>query len=74
MDSGRYINPYTDYGFKYFFGSEPNKDLTLHFVNALLQGREVIKSLHAPNHLFAEKKKAGCYGFNNRRSTDTQRF
>lgn len=36
MDSGRYINPYTDYGFKYFFGSEPNKDLTLHFVNALL--------------------------------------
>ena len=45
MDGGRYINPYTDYGFKYFFGTEPNKDLTLHLVNALLQGREVIKSL-----------------------------
>ena len=27
------------------FGTEPNKDLTLHFVNAMLQGREVIKSL-----------------------------
>ena len=45
MDGSRYINPYTDYGFKYFFGTEPNKDLTLHLVNALLQGREVIKSL-----------------------------
>lgn len=45
MEGRRYINPYTDYGFKYFFGTEPNKDLTLHLVNALLQGREVIKSL-----------------------------
>ena len=23
---GRYINPYTDYGFKYLFGTEPNKE------------------------------------------------
>jgi len=44
-NGSRYINPYTDYGFKYLFGTEPNKDLTLHLVNALLQGREVIKSL-----------------------------
>ena len=43
--SGRYINPYTDYGFKYLFGTEPNKDITLGLVNALLQGEEVIKSL-----------------------------
>lgn len=42
---GRYINPYTDYGFKYLFGTEPNKEFTLAFINALLQGREVIKSL-----------------------------
>ena len=41
----RYINPYTDYGFKYLFGTEPNKEFTLAFINALLQGREVIKSL-----------------------------
>ena len=27
--SGRYINPYTDFGFKYLFGTEPNKDITL---------------------------------------------
>lgn len=43
--AGRYINPYTDYGFKLLFGTEPNKDITLELVNALLQGREVIKSL-----------------------------
>jgi predicted transposase/invertase (TIGR01784 family) len=42
---GRYINPYTDYGFKYLFGTEPNKEFTLGLLNALLQGREVIKSL-----------------------------
>ena len=43
--SGRYINPYTDYGFKYLFGTEPNKENTLELVNALLQGREHIRSL-----------------------------
>ena len=43
--SGRYINPYTDFGFKYLFGTETNKDITLELVNALLQGKEVIKSL-----------------------------
>ena len=37
MNAGRYINPYTDYGFKYLFGTEPNKDITLELVNALLQ-------------------------------------
>ena len=42
---GRYINPYTDYGFKYLFGTEPNKEFTLALVNALLRGKEVIKSL-----------------------------
>ena len=43
--TGRYINPYTDYGFKFLFGTEPNKEFTLALVNALLQGKEVIKSL-----------------------------
>ena len=42
---GRYINPYTDYGFKYLFGTEPNKEFTLALINELLRGKEVIKSL-----------------------------
>ena len=38
----RYVNPFTDYGFKRLFGEEPSKDLLLDFLNELLseeQGR-----------------------------------
>ena len=33
--SERYINPYTDFGFKKLFGTEMNKDLLISFLNAL---------------------------------------
>jgi predicted transposase/invertase (TIGR01784 family) len=33
----KYINPFTDYGFKKLFGEEPNKDLLLDFLNVLLK-------------------------------------
>jgi predicted transposase/invertase (TIGR01784 family) len=33
----KYINPFTDYGFKRLFGEEPNKDLLLDFLNELLK-------------------------------------
>jgi len=36
----KYINPFTDYGFKRIFGEEPNKDLLLDFLNELLKGQE----------------------------------
>ena len=36
----RYINPFTDYGFKKLFGEEPNKDLLLDFLNELLKDKE----------------------------------
>jgi len=32
----RYINPFTDFGFKKLFGSEVNKDLIIAFLNSLL--------------------------------------
>ena len=32
----RYINPFTDFGFKKLFGSEVNKDLLIAFLNSLL--------------------------------------
>jgi len=42
----RYINPFTDYGFKKLFGEEPNKDLLLDFLNVLLKEEQgEIKSL-----------------------------
>ncbi len=33
---GRYLNPYTDFGFKKLFGEEANKDLLIDFLNQLL--------------------------------------
>ena len=42
---GRFIDPLTDFGFKRIFGSEPNKDLLIAFLNGLFKGRKVIKDL-----------------------------
>jgi len=33
----KYINPFTDFGFKRLFGEEPNKELLLDFLNELLK-------------------------------------
>ena len=33
-----FMNPYTDFGFKKLFGTEPNKDLLISFLNALFDG------------------------------------
>ena len=38
--SERYINPYTDFGFKKLFGTEMNKDLLISFLNALFNNNE----------------------------------
>ena len=41
----RYINPYTDFGFKKLFGTEMNKDLLISFLNALFRGEEVVTDI-----------------------------
>lgn len=41
----RYINPFTDFGFKKLFGTEFNKELLIDFLNNVLRGREKIKDL-----------------------------
>ena len=43
--SERYINPYTDFGFKKLFGTELNKDLLISFLNALFKGQKEITDL-----------------------------
>ena len=45
----RYINPYTDFGFKKLFGEEVNKDLLIDFLNQLLPAHHQIQSLHFKN-------------------------
>ena len=41
----RYVNPYTDFGFKLLYGTDMNKELLISFLNSLLHGREVIKDV-----------------------------
>ena len=41
----KYINPYTDFGFKWLFGTERNKIILKDFLNALFDGMEVIEDL-----------------------------
>ena len=41
----KYINPFTDFGFKKIFGEEANKDLLLDFLNELIPDKGVITDL-----------------------------
>ncbi|TAD94764.1 MAG: hypothetical protein EAZ97_01440, partial [Bacteroidetes bacterium] len=41
----KFINLFTDFGFKKIFGEEPNKDLLISFLNELLIGKERITDL-----------------------------
>jgi predicted transposase/invertase (TIGR01784 family) len=45
----RFINPYTDFGFKKLFGEEANSDLLADFLNTLLPERHQIKTLEFRN-------------------------
>ena len=45
----KYINPYTDFGFKKLFGEEANKDLLIDFLNQLLPTYHQIADLAFKN-------------------------
>ncbi|MEY3220723.1 MAG: hypothetical protein RIT27_2080 [Pseudomonadota bacterium] len=45
----RYLNPYTDFGFKKLFGEEANKDLLTDFLNQLLPPKHQIADLQFKN-------------------------
>ena len=49
MFKERYINPYTDFGFKKLFGTELNKDLLISFLNALFEGKQVVSDIRYLN-------------------------
>jgi predicted transposase/invertase (TIGR01784 family) len=42
---GKYIDPLVDFAFKKIFGSEPNKDLLIAFLNEIFKGRKYIVDL-----------------------------
>ncbi|MGB3619075.1 MAG: PD-(D/E)XK nuclease family transposase, partial [Catalinimonas sp.] len=45
LTNDRYINLFTDFGFKKLFGEAPNKELLIAFLNELLEGKERIEDL-----------------------------
>ena len=47
---GRFINPFTDYGFKFLFGREVEKELLIDFLNDLLSGEHVITDIQFLNN------------------------
>ena len=51
---GRYINPFTDWGFKRLFGQEFSKDLLINFLNDLFEGEFRIKDV-----TFKDKEQLG---------------
>lgn len=57
----KYVNPLTDFGFKRLFGTEPNKDLLIDFLNQLLPQKHQIKTLsyskneQMPDHMIERK-------------------
>ncbi len=48
----KYINPFTDFGFKKIFGEEENKDLLIDFIQTLLPEKSNITTI---NYLKTEK-------------------
>ena len=57
----RYISLLTGFGFKRIFGTKPNKDLLINFLNSLFEGFQVIKDVKYLNSehvgdVFAERK------------------
>ena len=61
LTDDRYISLLTDFGFKRIFGTKPNKDLLINFLNSLFDGAEVIKDVKYLNseHMgdgFTERK------------------
>ncbi|MEI6330869.1 MAG: Rpn family recombination-promoting nuclease/putative transposase [Pseudanabaena sp. ELA645] len=45
LSGDRYINPLTDFGFKRLFGTEPNKNLLIDFLNVILPPQHRVKDL-----------------------------
>ena len=43
--TGKFIDPLVDFAFKKIFGSEPNKDLLIAFLNEVFRGRKLIVDL-----------------------------
>lgn len=58
------ISPFTDFGFKYLFGQEDNKDLLIDFLNTLLvnePGFEPIVDVSYADKEFPKSPESECF-------------
>ncbi len=46
MATEKYVNPFTDFGFKKIFGAEVNKDLLIDFLNQVIKEQGTITDIH----------------------------
>ncbi|MEM9887372.1 MAG: Rpn family recombination-promoting nuclease/putative transposase [Bacteroidota bacterium] len=75
IDSGKYVNPLTDFGFKKLFGTEPNKNLLIDFLNQILPSDKKVEDLSYSTNDKLGKTKVDrkavfdlyCIGFNGER-------
>ena len=54
----KYVNPFTDFGFKKIFGDEQNKEVLIAFLNSLLPEIHQIKTLE-----FQKNERLGLYDY-----------
>ncbi len=59
---GKYINPFTDFGFKKLFGTEFNKELLVDFLNQVLGERGAGQGPDVPEHGERRKDRTGPEG------------
>ena len=60
----RYIDILSDFGFKYIFGSELNKDLLIHFLNEIFKGEKCINDIqYSKNEFHGESEHEGVVIF-----------
>ena len=53
-----YVNPLTDFGFALVFAQDKNKDLLIHFLNAIIGGKEQITDIeYLPVTQFGDQEK-----------------
>ncbi|MEM6965395.1 MAG: Rpn family recombination-promoting nuclease/putative transposase [Bacteroidota bacterium] len=52
----KYINPLTDFGFKKLFGTEPNKDLLIDFLNQILPDQKIKDLTYTTNEQLGKLK------------------
>lgn len=59
--TGKYIDPLVDFAFKKIFGSEPNKDLLIAFLNEVFRGRkQIVDLVYNKNEHPGDLKDAGA--------------